>query len=298
MATDSWTSGLAHTSDATFRDWGNELSGRLSTIGLVQTADTGQIDWVTVTRPGTNTDAGYEVWRFNDSLQGTAPIFLKLYYGTGGGVDAPRLSFQIGTGSDGSGALTGTTTSIINCTANQASVPTGTSPYFSTLCLAEGHLGFVLKYNAGIGTGRAKFALTITRTVDESGSLTATGCFVSYPNTGSSLTFSQNSFAIRFATTAQVFSTSTNQVVVPGNENNSLVDGVDVQAFVFWMITPQVRPVFSLAAVYDTELPLNTTFSTALVGLVDRTYIATDVQIGTVYPNVGGQVIATAMLWE
>lgn len=297
MATDSWTTTMLHTSDSEFRDWGLELSTRLGTIGLTQTSDTGQIDWGTVTRPGTNTDAGYEIWRFNDTLQATAPIFIKLFYGTGGTANGPRLQFQIGTGSNGAGTLTGTTTSTINCTANNSAAPTGTPPYFSTLCYTEGHLGLVFKHNAGISTGRAKMSLLITRTVDENGDFNATGCFVSWPNTGNTISSSQNTLSIRFATPAQVYTTNTNFVVVPGDESTSTVDG-DTQAYIFWMITPQVRPVISQCAVYSNEITINSTFQTNLVGVSQRTYISTGRQIGQAYANVGGNIISTAMLWE
>lgn len=297
MATDSWTTTLLHTSDSQFRDWGSELSTRLGSIGLTQTTDTGQIDWITVTRPGTNTDAGYEIWRFNDTLQATAPIFIKLYYGTGGTANGPRLRFQIGTGSDGAGALTGTTTSIINCTSNNSAAPAGTPPYFSTLCYVEGHLGLVFKYNAGISSGRAKMALLITRTVNEDGDPSATGCFVSWPDTGSLISDPQDTLSIRFESVAAVYSTNNNFVVVPGDEATSSVSG-DYQAYVFWMITPQVRPVIGQCAVYSNEFPTNTTFQVNLVGVTERTYISISLQIGQPYPDVGGNDIATAMLWE
>jgi len=71
MATDSWSSGNLHGSDADFRVWGKELSDKLQALGgspsaLVKTADTGQINWVTVTRPGARKDAGYEVYYLHD----------------------------------------------------------------------------------------------------------------------------------------------------------------------------------------------------------------------------------------
>lgn len=102
-----------NTSDSTFRLWGSSVSATISSMGLVQTSDTGQINWATVAHPtATLVSQGYEIWKFNDSLQGTVPIFLKFEYGSAGGAAArPGLFLTIGSGSNGSGNLTGQTTS-------------------------------------------------------------------------------------------------------------------------------------------------------------------------------------------
>lgn len=107
MANKVWTETWQHSSDATFRLWGAAISLALSDVGMVQTTDTGQINWGTVTRPAINTDGGYQMWRFNDTLQATKPIFLKLFFGTGAATSYPRLIAQVGTGTNGDGTLTG-----------------------------------------------------------------------------------------------------------------------------------------------------------------------------------------------
>jgi hypothetical protein len=78
-------------------------------VGMVQTADTGQINWLTVTVPTViNERKGYEIWRFNDALQATAPVFLKISYGSANAAASyPGIWITIGTGSDGAGNLTG-----------------------------------------------------------------------------------------------------------------------------------------------------------------------------------------------
>jgi hypothetical protein len=95
--------------DAGFRAWGSAVSAALAALGFVQTADTGQINWTTVTRPlAINTAQGYEVWRFADTLQATAPIFVKLEYGSGvSAIVTPGLWVTVGTGSNGAGTITG-----------------------------------------------------------------------------------------------------------------------------------------------------------------------------------------------
>lgn len=95
-------------SDAEFRVWGTEVNAALAALGWLQTADTGQVNWTTATRPTlSNQKAGYEIWRANDALASQAPFYLKLTYGSCGGASRPRIWVQMGTGSDGAGNLTG-----------------------------------------------------------------------------------------------------------------------------------------------------------------------------------------------
>lgn len=94
--------------DATFRAWGSGIAAQIAAMGLVQTSDTGQINWATVARPGIGVLAGYEMWRFADSLQATKPVFIRLDYGIATAVnDRPRIIARVGTATDGAGTLTG-----------------------------------------------------------------------------------------------------------------------------------------------------------------------------------------------
>jgi len=102
-----------------FRAWAKMISKALKEVGLVQTADTGQINLETVELPAINTFAGYEIWRFADARQGTEPIFLKIEYGRAAAEQRPNLRLRYGTGSNGSGTITNQSAEIIN-------TPTGT----------------------------------------------------------------------------------------------------------------------------------------------------------------------------
>lgn len=99
--------GIATATDAWFRKYKN-LSDALTAAGFPKTADTGQVDWGTVTVPATATYTAYEIRRFNDTEQATYPIFIKIGYGYVTVTNQyPRLQIQFGTGSDGAGNLTG-----------------------------------------------------------------------------------------------------------------------------------------------------------------------------------------------
>lgn len=118
MATTTFACASDNTSDATFRAWVSALVGALTAV-LVQTADTGQINVATVTRPATvNTSAGYVILRFSDALQATRPIFIKVEFGTGSNPTVastlPQLWLTVGKGSDGAGNITGVLLARVN----------------------------------------------------------------------------------------------------------------------------------------------------------------------------------------
>lgn len=107
MTATSFSAAPTNNTDANFRLWGSGMKTALAAVGLVQTADTGQIDWTTVVAPvATQTVKGYEIWRFNDSLQSTVPIYIKIEYGSGTGAAIPQIKYSVGSGTDGAGNLT------------------------------------------------------------------------------------------------------------------------------------------------------------------------------------------------
>lgn len=100
------------------------ISDMLSSL-LVKTADTGQVNWATVTTlPANNAIRDYEIYRFNDALQATAPIFIRVDHVSwpiqGGTERFAQLQFTVGTATDGAGNLRGVTTPPMICNAAYA----------------------------------------------------------------------------------------------------------------------------------------------------------------------------------
>lgn len=276
MTTQSWNTPITHTNDAQFRAWGSELSARLAAIGLVQTADTGQINWVTVTRPGTNVAAGYEVWRFNDSLQGSAPIFIKVEYGTSSGnSNSPQVWITVGTGSNGSGTITGSLTSRLSTSGTSSSAINTVANYPSFACAVEG-LAWVANKYGGAGVNRGFSFFAVVRTCDSGGTPTGDG-FVVYAGSTSSNASSQiQAQAIRTLAPATVFPLTTDgffSMIVHGLTTTVTPSG-DTQASLHWMPTPEVRPVFGICSIATAESSFGASFSTTLVGSTPRTYVS------------------------
>jgi hypothetical protein len=138
---------LSNGSDAAFRTWGSAISAALAAGGWVQTADTGQLNWLTATAAvGTSTMAGYEIWRSNDAVGLLAEIYLKIEYGnSSGSAGACALTVTVGWASDGAGNLTGTV-------STRRRVDAGAS--------GSGSAG---TFNMGVGTGWICLALALDR---------------------------------------------------------------------------------------------------------------------------------------
>lgn len=299
MTTQFWSSVMDQNTDVTFRVWGLEMNTKLAAAGLVQTADTGQINWVTATRAAINTDAGYEIWQFNDAMQATAPIFLKIHYGSGSATNVPRLRIIVGTTTNGAGTLGGAVTTVRTFTASNLTT-TGLIAYPSYLCVTSGFFGLIWKAGgsvAGGGSGEYAMAgLIICRSCDVDGVPDARGCFILYhSNSGNSSTDCALQ-SIRFTATAVVYAQqATDQpIFVPGNVTSSLV-GTDFQAYLGWMINPQVLPVFGICGVFNTELGLGLTLSVTLIGSAAHTYIQLMKEMGQAAENSS---IGLCMLWE
>jgi len=156
------------TTNAQFRTWGLLYAAKWASMGLVQTADAGQIDWVAVATPGVgNTSAGFEVWRFNDALQATAPIYMKIEYGSGAAAADGSLWFTLGSGY--AGGLTGIISlrKQVQCTATAGVI----AHYWS------GDTNRLMVSPLGAAANTSMF-ISIERTVDATGVVTGEGALL------------------------------------------------------------------------------------------------------------------------
>lgn len=93
------TANTLMTTNASFQQFGSTLSYGLANCGLILTAN--NTDWSTA-----NTSNGpWEIWRFNDTLQNTSPVFFKIWYAASPW-SGPSLTIQFGVSANSS-ALTG-----------------------------------------------------------------------------------------------------------------------------------------------------------------------------------------------
>lgn len=117
MATDTRALPAYINTDALFRSWVQGIEAQLVAAGLVVTGDTGQIDPTTVTKPvGGTVMAGFRMYRFDDALQTTKPIFIRIDYGNASASNAVGFTVRVGTATNGAGTLTGVTLSTSHTT--------------------------------------------------------------------------------------------------------------------------------------------------------------------------------------
>lgn len=182
--------------DTDFRNWGKGVSDAFTAVGFVKATDTGQVDWATQTKPvSVSTYPCYEIRRFNDSLQSTYPVYVKVEYGCGTVASYPALRLTVGKSTDGAGTIGGVLIAAIALT-------TGSSSSTASNSYTGSGDGSLIHYSPAIGTYHStatstSFVLERSRTAD--GTATGAGLFFGYRFT------STPSFAcVNYATGASI----------------------------------------------------------------------------------------------
>ena len=294
MTTNYVMSTIQNTDDANFRLWGKQISDQLKAVGLVQTADTGQINWATVLRPALNVVAGYEIFRFPDTdpLQATAPVFIKIFYGSGSQVVFPYLMVQTGEGSNGSGTLTGRLSSGVSAVSRAAAPLTASYPSYACFKPEIGYLGFHGWIGATTTAPQSMLSFSIARPCTDAGAPTdeavvlyvlASGTYMqscSSKLTNSMLYVNQRQFSL----TPQASAGASSAV------------GDEISLFRHYCATPRVRNMPGHLSYYKNDLGTFGPFTVSMLG-TERTYVP----LGDGIIAVSGDAIAAvclAVLWE
>lgn len=290
MATSTTSSPVSHNDTAGFRAWVSELIGMLTAAGLTRTSDTGQIDTTTVTLPSMNTLGGYTMWRFNDALQATAPVFIKLEFGTSSSTTTPVTYVTVGPGTDGAGNLTGVHVPrrfVTNAPAGITSV--GITPYQSYVCYFEGALGVCFKQGAMQGSGGPTLiGFALSRPIDASGAWTAEG--ITYVDVG---TLSAH-YAVAFGyATSYAPGQNTYHTFTPYQPSSS-VSGSTYQVYRTFGMYPAYRTLGGVFGGLATEIGVGNVLTVALEGSVTRNYISLKDQ--NYAPSSSN--CACAMIWQ
>lgn len=277
MSTDTWAAVIDHTSDAGFRAWVADVINRITALGgspahIIQTADTGQINVATVTRPGVNTEGGYAVFAFNDTQQGAAPIYFRIGFGTEASATVPRMTIIVGTSTNGAGTIGGVVSGAARNISQAVGVVSTAISYTSHLCAREGYFFLGWKLASG-SAGRYRIGVMISRTVDAAGAPDAEGCVI-YGNGATIANMSYQYLRFIATTAASTVGTTIDYAFVPWAVTSTLV-GSDSQAFTHFHPFPKMRPLIGCCTYRQSEVTDFTTFSVALVGVAAHTYLAT-----------------------
>lgn len=166
------------------------MLSQMAQCGFVQTSDTGQLDPTTISSIVTSSQStlGYFVFRLNDALQSSFPVYIKM---TIGGSTAKYFNFawQFGAGTNGAGTITNswyTQSMYSNAPFTNAGGSTSLPSFGAT---GEGYAWFAYQCGAGsYGAQTTPAFLSVTRSVDVSGNPTADGVSIRYAYPGSTAT--------------------------------------------------------------------------------------------------------------
>lgn len=148
---------------ANFKSWAQFISNFFSSAGWTQTADTGQVNWSTIASVPSSAYV-YEVWKAADTQASTTPIYTKVEYGFS--ATSPQIRVTVGTGSNGSGTITGATMGPYQVNGGLANQGGTTYP-----CYASGDAGEI-RFMMWQSNGSVESLFGIERSKDSSGNKT------------------------------------------------------------------------------------------------------------------------------
>lgn len=270
----------------------------LTNAGLVQTADTGQVNHLTATRPAINVANDYMVFRFDDSLQATAPIFVKMIFGSGAALGRLNVAVTVGTGSDGAGNITSPNRSVqtgVNPTSTNSDIGAQFPGLRDTFaCHTEGFFG-ISWHNLEATAAFAGFL--IARTVDVAGVPTAEGFLFQTRNAGGTNTPGGFTSTFAYGTPTQEISAVNHVPCLPVGFLGSTFVGLDRQVYLTWGAYPRAKAHNQMFTYRTTELTYLTPVEVTLFG-AQRTYMPMGYYSVGWSDAIGSTSFGTAMLWE
>lgn len=314
MTTFSTNTTIANDVSANFQAWVNEIYNALVTnCGLTQTADTGQMAVpCTTALTGANTASGYYVFRFNDTLQATSPVFIKLECGQGSvttGVGSPLILITVGSSTNGAGTITGLISARSACTASNTGITGGgTTNCISRYCYnaTQGYLGVQFKL---ISSPNSWGGFHIYRSVDNTGAPTATAVNIInnvYNVTNGSGSNLQTLSYIDYVTSAvgQTGLPSPSAIVGSAFGITSAIVGTTTNIFpcLQWaptLTTPGAGYTNTGGLIFNTDVGIGSTFTATVIGTTSLTYINIGVPCGcNQIFSLSTATYGFAMLWQ
>lgn len=278
------------------RAFGAQISTAMQATGLTKLTNTGQIDWTTMTPAAT---IGYELYRFNDSLQGAAPVYLRFQWGMNLNGATPAWPYikqvTVGRAVDSTTNFVGTNLAM-GYNGGVTTVNKQSSIVYWRFCYnaAMGFFGMgSWEYPAPTTTGgQTRAFYTIARACDDTGNPTASGLWCQsfgggFTTAGSHWTYSHESDSV----------TSYPNGAVPGiNTSSVLGAGLTVPFFHQTASYPTVRQIPQVLYYGNADLNRSSTVNVRVFGRI-HTYLT----LGIMAAGTAGNAYspgAYAMLWE
>ena len=285
---------LQHTTDIEFNHWVNRFVDGLTAIGMVQTADTGQTSFGSplIPIPGTNTDAGFQIWRFDDAQHAAGnPLICRFDFGTDATAGDAAIDITVGTTTDGAGTMTGSVADTFELHSNLAPATPKTGPIF--MCHAEGFLGIYFGKGAMSNPAQPRIAWFtgfVCRSTDADGVPDSEAFFITTQHLGGGQTGVYEQCPAHQS--VDYASGTVHGVVAVGNgvnppfgflpssnflsnntATNEAADG-SIAIFPCFGVNPHPFPVPQLVWGWAIDIPENLTFTATPVGTTQHTYMA------------------------
>lgn len=293
MTTATSTFSFSNADLASQKVWLNGIKDLILAAGLTQTSDTGQLD-VTgmaslVTAGGV---IGYWVFKFPDTLQSTAPIFLKVVPANDASAGRPSVSCQVAASTDGAGTLA---TMQFTSPGTSVGQPSGAfqSALTSYACYTDGTFTMVLGYGLmAVGsTNNCFYGMVVDRARSSTGVALGTGflCEGASPSTGAVSSRSMYGAASP-AVSANMPS------LIPSQTAVSSSDGANVNVFRHYMMVPGVKPALGVLTYFSAEFGALSPFTATVLGS-SHTYLPMGLSM-TNWSAAGAATHCGAIRWE
>lgn len=193
-ATPSMTFNASALTLANYKQGFGDFSTALTAVGFTKTADTGQVNYSTVASVPTSPGTDYEIRQFTDANQANSPFFVKIetYAGQANGAAAiPSLRISVGTGTSGTGVLTGNVSDLfINANVAAGAGPNTTFTNNNYISGDGSRICWVLMpaNNITIGQSGMGGGFAIERLKDANGNDTLNGVVIILSSRNSQLT--------------------------------------------------------------------------------------------------------------
>lgn len=285
---------FANDSDAHFRAWAQEVHDALAAFGWVNTADTGQINLVTVVAPvSTSVVKGYEIWRMADALQSLYPVYMKIEYGSGPSAATQfGLWITVGTSTNGAGTMGGQSST--RTTFYGPSSPDTTSRN----CVSSGSTNrFCVGFNADGAAGNSYAYFGVERSQDSTGADSNEGMFVFMAS-------QQNSSVAGFVTHQFVPFTGSIPVLetyatgdVPTSAQSSGVFGSDVNTYAVKPAGFYPRnPIRNWLVYYNTDFTSGTPITLSIYGGTSTYFPCGNVSSGNTFLSQRGNTAVRLLM--
>jgi hypothetical protein len=287
--------------DARIREaWGG-ISEMLTAIGLVKTADTGQVDVTTVLAAvisSINAYHGYEIRTWND---GYGALYMKWEYGVAGASNRPQYRITIGTGSNGSGTITGI---LLNQLVFGDSATSGATYYQSVHYACRKDTMISIAFTHQLKAAFPTMIFMFDRKRDfATGVPNADGAFALYSNSGWSASCINIAPPYSATVTSKNAWTFAPGVYVATNSGMAL-ESITMDVFPIFGSYPDacIQPVGIMTWTGESSAAVGTVFSAEVYGQT-RTYLALASGNGGKNPGYNNAVTGNtsnviAMIWE